>query len=157
MKTRSPLLPACLIALALSVSACGEQRADSMAREPARAPAATAPGTYDLATAERALRDGGLDLLRHGRTSALGGDLDPAPRTSQEYTVQDNSQFDLLVFSTPQDAERAESQVSGEKIVKDGGETSRAGNLILVISRGLEGEATYKSAFAIFDKLAGRA
>ena len=43
-----------------------------------------------------------------------------------------------------------------DKIVKDGGESARAGNLILVVSGGLDDRASYKAAFDVFGKLADR-
>ncbi len=152
-----PLVPLVLSLGALSLAACGSDVASPPTGNTASAPSSAPAATYGLPEAERALRDGGLDLLRHGNGSALQEGLEPEPRTSETYTVQDNSQLDLLVFPTPQDAERAAPTVDGEKIVKQGGQSARAGNLILVVSGGLDDRASYKAAFDAFGKLADRA
>lgn len=137
---------------ALSLAACG----DDAERAPV-APATTPAGIYTLTAAERGLEDGGLDLQRDGGTSTVAEGLDPDPRTSQVYTAQDNSQLDLLVFATPDDAEAALPKIAENGLVKDGGASSRAGNLVLVISSGPKVRDAYAAAFEVFRTLGERA
>jgi len=144
------LLPALLASLVLAAGC-----ADDEAPIPPAGAGAAGP-TYTLAEAEGRLEGAGLELVRDGDEAPTATLVDPEPAVSQRFAAQNGTEFDLLVYATPEQAKQALASVFQTDVVREGGAYTRAANLVAVTPDTPRDSDAFKVVFRLFDSLSGR-
>jgi len=128
----SRLVPALACALSLlALAGCGDEE---VAGNP-EPPVAEAAGRMPQVTRSeiRLLIEERVPVVWQGlRGEGIATEVEPEPVSARTLAAQNGTEFQVLTFASPADAERAWDSVLATEVVRQGGAATRAANVVVV-------------------------